>query len=109
MKCKKLQKELVIGLDMQQLYHLGCDWTKEGLLFLNQGADILSKFLDVLTNITKLKAISNVQIPAHSIAMILTKLTGVTTTPCILEVEIDRVISIQDPQLVMMVMVDLED
>ena len=28
--CKNLQKELVIGLAMQQVYHLGCDWTGNG-------------------------------------------------------------------------------
>ena len=31
--CKRLQKELVIGLDMQQLHHLGCDWTNDGWMF----------------------------------------------------------------------------
>ena len=28
--CKKLQNELVIGLDMQQLHCLGCEWTNDG-------------------------------------------------------------------------------
>ena len=28
--CKKLQKELVIGLDMQQIHNLGSDWTNDG-------------------------------------------------------------------------------
>ena len=32
--CKKLQKELVIGLDMQQLHCLGCDCTNDGQIFL---------------------------------------------------------------------------
>ena len=27
--CKKFQKEIVIGLDMQQSHHLGCDWTND--------------------------------------------------------------------------------
>ena len=28
-----LQREVVIGLDMQQLHHLGCDWTNDGQMF----------------------------------------------------------------------------
>ena len=28
--CKKLQNELVIGHDMQQLHYLGCNWTNDG-------------------------------------------------------------------------------
>ena len=34
--CKKIKKELFIGLDMQKLYHLGCDWTDNGQMIWNQ-------------------------------------------------------------------------
>ena len=66
-------------------------------MFLHQGTDIVINFVYAATNITHLKTISNVQIPACFIAATLTKLTG----RCILEVEIDEVISTQNHQLVM--------
>ena len=28
--CKNWQKEHLIGLDLQQFHHLGCDWMKSG-------------------------------------------------------------------------------
>ena len=52
--CKKLGIELVIGLDMQQLHHIGCDWTDNGWMFLQQGADMHSS-IDAVQNITNLK------------------------------------------------------
>ena len=39
--CKKLQKALVIGLAMQLLHQLGCDWTDNGCMFLHQGTNKL--------------------------------------------------------------------
>ena len=38
-ECKKLQKELVTGLDMQ-LHCLPCDWTDNGQMFLHQGTNV---------------------------------------------------------------------
>ena len=38
---KNLKKELVIGLDMQQLFQLGCDWANSGHMFLDQGTNVL--------------------------------------------------------------------
>ena len=52
--CKKLQKELGIGLDMQQLHYLGWDWTYERWMFIHQGADILINSIDGVMNITNL-------------------------------------------------------
>ena len=72
--------------------------------FSHQGADILINSTDAVTNITHLKTISKVQIP------VLIKLTStcITATPCTLEVEKDTVISIQIPQLVMMLTIYLK-
>ena len=53
--CKRLQKELVIGLDMQHLHHLGCDCTNDGQMFLHQGVNILSNSIDVVADTTILK------------------------------------------------------
>ena len=60
-------------------------------MFLHQGTDILSNSIDVV-NITNLKTIRNVQILTHCVA----------TIPTILEVKIYEIITIQDPQLVML-------
>ena len=51
------------------------------------------------------------EIPAHSIATIPTKLTGkcITATPCVLEVETDEIVRIQNPQLDMLPMVHFKD
>ena len=58
-------------------------------MFLHQGTDIVINSTDAVTNITNLKTIRKVQIPAHCTAAIQTKLTGkcITVTACILEVE----------------------
>ena len=45
-------------------------------MFICKGTDILINSADAAINITKLKTISNIQIPAHCIATIPTKLTG---------------------------------
>ena len=58
--CKKLQNELLIGLDMQLLHCLGYDWTNDGWMFLHWGMDILINSIDAVTNITNLKTISSV-------------------------------------------------
>ena len=54
---------------------------------------------------------NNIQVLAHCIVTILTKLSGkyIVTTSCILQVEIDEVISIWEPQLVMVPTVHLKD
>ena len=59
---------------------------------------------DAVMNITKLKTISNVQISVHCIATAAAKLTGkcVTTTQCIFKVEIDRIITVWNPHLIML-------
>ena len=69
-------------------------------MYLHQETDILTNFIDAVANIKYLKTTSNMLIPAHCIATIPTKLTGISTTPCILEVEIEEIITIQIPQLV---------
>ena len=51
---------------MQQLHHLGCDWTDKEQMFLHQGTNVLIISVDIITNVTNLKTISNVQIPSHS-------------------------------------------
>ena len=71
------------------------------MFFLYQDTDTL---FHAVTNITNLKTITSVQIPVHCIATISTKLTGkcITATPFILEMEINEMVSIQNPQLNMM-------
>ena len=73
-------------------------------MFLHQGTYILINSVDATINITNIKPISNIQIPTYCITTIPTKLTGrcITATPSILEVEMDKGISIQNPQLFMM-------
>ena len=80
-------------------------------MFFHQGTDILVTSIDAVTNITNLETTSNVQLPAHSIAAIPAKLTCkcITATPCILEMEIDEIVNIQNPQLVMLPTVHLKD
>ena len=70
-------------------------------MILLQGTNILINCIDAVVDTMNFKAISNIQILTLCIATILTKLTGkcIATIPCILEVEIDDVISIQNPQL----------
>ena len=41
---RNLQKELFIGLYIQQLHHLGFDWTKGGHILLHQGAYVLTQW-----------------------------------------------------------------
>ena len=96
---------------MQQLHHLGCAWTDNGQMYLNQGNDILFSFIDAFTNITNLRTVSNVQIPVHSLATIPTKINGkcIAVIPYILEVDINETISIQNPQLIMLPMAHLQD
>ena len=107
----KLQKELVIGLDMQHLHHYCCDLTDGGWMFLHQGNDIIIYSIGAAVNITNLKIISIVHITAHCIAIIPNKLTNkfIATASCILKVEMDEMITIQNPQLVMLPMVHLKD
>ena len=40
---KILQKELVMGLNMQPVHHLGCDWTENNYMFLHQGTNQFNK------------------------------------------------------------------
>ena len=66
--CKKLHKEL--GIDMQQLHHLGCDLTDDGQMFLHQGTDICINSIDAVMNLTNLKTFRNMHIPAYCIVII---------------------------------------
>ena len=70
---------------------------------------MLINSIDADMHTTNLRNISNVQIPAHCIARIPIKFIGRCITTTSLEVEINGVISIQNPQLVMMLMVHLKD
>ena len=66
-----MQKELVIGLDMQQVHHLGHDCIENGHMFLHHGADILITSIDSTIKEPQLCTVSNFKGPAHSIVMIL--------------------------------------
>ena len=57
--CKNLQKDLVIVPDMQQFHQLGYNWTANGWMLLHQGTNILLISIDIVTNVTHLKTISN--------------------------------------------------
>ena len=94
---------------MQQLHHLGHDWSDNGCMILHQGTDILISTIDGVTNLNK--TISNLQIPAHCIATIPTKLTGkcITATLCIMEVNTNEIISICNLEVFMLPMVYLKD
>ena len=79
--------------------------------FYTQETDIPINSKDTVVYMIILKAISNIQIPDHCIATKPIKVTGkcITTTPCILAVEMAKVIPIQNPQLIMISMVHLKD
>ena len=76
-----------------------------------QCTDITINYLDAITNTTELKTISNMQIPVCCIVTTPTKVNGkcITGTPCILEVEIDELTTIQNLQLVILPTVHLKD
>ena len=84
-----LQRELIIGLGMQQLYQLVCDWTDSDHALLHQGTIVLINSIDV-TNLGNLRTISSIEIPACSIVTVPTWKVGKYTTnkPCIYEVEL---------------------
>ena len=73
-----------------------CIYTKKLNIHIN--------IIDVVGNVINLKTISNIQIPTHCTTTIPTKLTGkcIATIPCILEVKIDKILAMQNPQLVML-------
>ena len=71
--CKNLQKELVKGLDMPQVHHLGCDWTENGHMLLHWGADTLIISIDIPIKEPQLWTISNVKVPVCSIVTIPTR------------------------------------
>ena len=77
----------------------------------NQRRKLLINSIDTVVNTTNVKNISNIQILTHCIATIPTRLTGrcIAPTSCILEVEIDEVAFIQNPQLVMTAVAHLKD
>ena len=89
---------------MQQLFQLCCDWTDNGHMFLHQGAKIFINSIDIVKNVTHLRTISNIEIPAHSVVTIPTRKTGrcTTNTPCIFEVDINKILSVNSLQLVML-------
>ena len=47
-KCRNLQKEILIGLDVQQLHHLNCDWRESDHMFLHQGVYVISNSTDIV-------------------------------------------------------------
>ena len=109
--CETLQKEIIIRHDMQQLYQLGCDWTDNNCMFLHQGVKVLINSVDAFTDMTYLKTISNIEIPAYSIVTIPIRKTGkcITSEPCIFEVETSEIIGVQNPPLVLLPTVHLKD
>ena len=68
--CKNIQKELIIGLDMQLSHHLGCGWTEGGYMYLHQEANALNNSTGTVIDELHLWTISNIEIPTHSIATI---------------------------------------
>ena len=80
-------------------------------MFLHEGSDVLVSSIECVTNLTHLKTIGNVLIPVHSIVTIPTKQTGKydAITPCIVEVEIEEIVCLQNAQLVLLPTVHLKD
>ena len=77
---------------------------------LHQGSDTLIISINSVTNITNLKTVSNMQIHAHCTAIISNKLIGECNTAAyILEVEIIKMVNIQNPQLIILPTVHLKD
>ena len=50
--CKRLRKELINGLNMQQFHYLCCNQTDNKQIFLHQATKVVIGVIDVVTNIT---------------------------------------------------------
>ena len=72
---------------------------------------VLFSLIDIVTNLAYLRTICIVQTPAHSIVTLPTKRNGKynATTQCIFEVEINEIINIQSPQLIMLLTAHLKE
>ena len=68
--CKYLTKDVVIGLDIQQIYRIGCNWTEDGKVYLHHGQNILINSPNVNTDNPKLTTVGTLQIPALVLASI---------------------------------------
>ena len=81
------------------MYQLGCAWTDNGCMFLYQSINVLVNSIDIVTNVTHLKTISNIGIPTYCIMILPSRKTGkyTTNTPCMYEVEINKIIGVQTP------------
>ena len=63
----RIRERKSFGLHIQQLYKIGCDWTDNGHIVLHQDANVLNNSMHIVTNVTQLKTINNVQI--HSLLL----------------------------------------
>ena len=66
--CKHFTEDLVIGLYMQQMYGIGCNWITEGKMYLHQGCPFNS--FNVNTVKPKPLTSSTIQKPAQTIVTI---------------------------------------
>ena len=64
-KCRNFQKELVIGLDIQQLHHLGCDLMENSHMFLYWYPLVLIYAIDTVAEDPHLRIISNIERSLH--------------------------------------------
>ena len=92
-KCMNFQKELVIGFDIQQLHHLGCDLMENDHMFLYGGVDILVTSINIATKEQQLCIISNYKVPTNSILMIATRKSGISisNTSCVYDNQVNRI------------------
>ena len=79
--CKHLKKDLVIGLDMQQKYCIGSDWTTDSQMYLHQRQHVLINFSDIDSTNLKLRLVNQIELPACTIVTISTKHQSWLRTP----------------------------
>ena len=106
----KLMRDLFIGLDMKQIYRVGCGWTTEDKLYLHQWCHVIVNSLNVNVNKLKLQKLNYLQIPTQTIATILAKKTGpLLQTPVVCKVIVNDQLITQFPQLSVPVTVHMKE
>ena len=109
--CRNLQKELVIGLNMQQIHHLGCYFTESVNTFAHQGTNVLINSIGTAIkelNIYDLLAIWKYPLtPLHPYLQ--RTGTWMASTPCMYEVQANEILVIPHVQLVMIPIMHLKN
>ena len=102
-----LQKELVMGLDMQLLHHRGCGWKERGHVMLHQDQRALIITNDSVIKECQFLTISKNEIAAYYITPT-TKNAPISKTPCVYELHVDEIMMTQNLQLSLLTTIHLK-